>query len=82
MGEFSLSHIILVLIIVLIFFGPSKLPQLGQSLGQAIRGFKEGMNEMKGEARDLPPKRNEELSHDHQAQSEQYQRETTENKKS
>jgi len=44
MGEFSLTHILLVLIICLIFFGPSRLPALGQSLGKAIRGFKEGMD--------------------------------------
>lgn len=44
MGEFSISHITLILIVVLFFFGPSKLPQLGQSMGRAIRGFKDGMN--------------------------------------
>lgn len=84
MGEFSLSHIILVLIIVLIFFGPSKLPQLGQSLGRAIRGFKDGMNEINGEARDLPPKggENQQLNHDQQAKAEQLQRETSDQKKS
>lgn len=44
MGEFSLTHILIVLIIFLVFFGPKKLPQLGQSLGEAIRGFKDAMN--------------------------------------
>ena len=53
MGEFSLTHILLVAVIFLIFFGPSKLPQLGQSLGKAIRGFKEGLNEIDAEAKDL-----------------------------
>lgn len=46
MGEFSLSHILILTLILLIFFGPSRLPALGQSLGKAIRGFKEGMNEV------------------------------------
>jgi TatA/E family protein of Tat protein translocase len=45
MGEFSLTHIVILLVIVLIFFGPSKLPGLGKGLGEAIRGFKKGMNE-------------------------------------
>lgn len=54
MGEFSLTHILIVLIIVLLFFGPSKLPQLGQSVGKAIRGFKEGLNEIDAEAKPLP----------------------------
>lgn len=56
MGEFSLAHILIVLVIVLLFFGPSKLPQLGQSVGKAIRGFKEGLNEIDAEAKHLPNK--------------------------
>ncbi len=44
MGEFSLSHILLVAGILLLFFGPSKLPGLGKSMGEAIRGFKKGMD--------------------------------------
>lgn len=57
MGEFSLTHILIVLIIVLLFFGPSKLPQLGQSIGKAIRGFKDGLNEIDAEAKPLPKDR-------------------------
>lgn len=45
MGEFSLLHWVVVLFIALLFFGPSKLPQLGKSLGEAIRGFKKGIAE-------------------------------------
>lgn len=45
MGEFSIAHWLIVLAILLIFFGPSKLPGLGASLGKAIRGFKQGLNE-------------------------------------
>jgi sec-independent protein translocase protein TatA len=44
MGEFSLMHIIFFLAVLLIFFGPSKLPGLGKSMGEAIRGFKKGLN--------------------------------------
>lgn len=44
MGSFSIWHFIILLVIVLIFFGPNRLPGLGQSLGKAIRGFKEGLN--------------------------------------
>jgi TatA/E family protein of Tat protein translocase len=50
-GEFSLSHILLLSIIVLIFFGPSRLPALGQSIGKAIRGFKQGLSEIDAEAK-------------------------------
>jgi len=55
MGEFSLSHILILAVIFLIFFGPSRLPALGQSLGKAIRGFKEGLNEINIEAKDVGP---------------------------
>ena len=53
MGEFSLTHILLVAVIFLIFFGPSRLPQLGQSLGKAIRGFKQGLSEIDVDAKDI-----------------------------
>lgn len=39
----SLTHIIILLVVVLIFFGPSRLPGLGKSLGQSIRNFKKGL---------------------------------------
>ena len=40
------GEILVVLVLALLFFGPSKLPQLGSSLGQALRGFKKGLNEL------------------------------------
>lgn len=45
MGGMSIWHMMILLIIVLLVFGPSRLGDLGKSLGQAIRGFKKGMNE-------------------------------------
>ena len=50
MGEFSLTHWLIILVILMLFFGPSRLPQLGSSLGKALRGFKEGLNEKEKEA--------------------------------
>ncbi|MGE3386562.1 MAG: twin-arginine translocase TatA/TatE family subunit [Bdellovibrionales bacterium] len=41
----SIWHMVILLVIVLLVFGPSRLGDLGKSLGQAIRGFKKGMNE-------------------------------------
>ena len=37
------SHLIIVLVIALLIFGPSKLPQLGKGLGDGLRQFKEGI---------------------------------------
>ena len=36
-------HLLALIVIILIFFGPSKLPTLGKSMGEAIRGFKKGI---------------------------------------
>jgi sec-independent protein translocase protein TatA len=46
-GLLQPTHLLLILLIVLIIFGPKKLPEIGKSLGQSIRGFKEGMNQAK-----------------------------------
>ncbi len=39
------SELMVVLAIALVIFGPSKLPQLGEGLGKAIRGFKQGLKD-------------------------------------
>ncbi len=43
MGGMSLWHLLLIAIIVLVVFGPGRLPNVGKSLGEAIRGFKKGL---------------------------------------
>jgi sec-independent protein translocase protein TatA len=44
------GEILVVLVLALLFFGPSKLPQLGASLGQALKSFKKGLNSLHDEA--------------------------------
>ncbi|MGE5172204.1 MAG: twin-arginine translocase TatA/TatE family subunit [Betaproteobacteria bacterium] len=44
-GLFQPMHLILILLIVLIIFGPGKLPELGAGLGKSIREFKKAMKE-------------------------------------
>jgi sec-independent protein translocase protein TatA len=39
----GLPEILLILVMLLLFFGPSKLPALGASIGEAIKGFKKGI---------------------------------------
>ena len=53
MGEFSISHMLILAVILLVFFGPNKIPPFGQSLGKAIRGFKQGLNEIDTDAKDV-----------------------------
>lgn len=42
---FSFMHLLILLVIVLLIFGPSRLPGLGKSIGEAIRGFKKGLGD-------------------------------------
>ena len=52
MGEGLLQpmHLLLILGIALVVFGPKKLPELGKGLGEAIRGFKKGMQDISADA--------------------------------
>jgi len=43
MGEFSIFHWLVVLAIVLIFFGGRRIPEVMKGLGEGIRSFKDGM---------------------------------------
>jgi sec-independent protein translocase protein TatA len=45
MGSFSIWHWLIVLVIVMLVFGTKKLRNIGQDLGGAVKGFKEGMRE-------------------------------------
>jgi sec-independent protein translocase protein TatA len=42
-GLFQPIHLIFILLIVLILFGPGKLPELGKGLGKGIREFKDAL---------------------------------------
>lgn len=45
MGSLSIWHWLIVLLVIILVFGTSKLKNLGKDLGGAIKGFKEGMKE-------------------------------------
>jgi sec-independent protein translocase protein TatA len=44
-GLLQPMHLLVLLVIVLIIFGPGKLPELGSSIGKTIKGFKRSMGE-------------------------------------
>ena len=46
---FGTHEIILVLVIVVVLFGATKLPALGSAIGQSLKNFKRGMREAKAE---------------------------------
>ncbi len=52
-GSFGWMELVLILVIVLIIFGAGKIPQLGEGLGKAIKGFKKSVNEV--DAIDVTP---------------------------
>ena len=45
MFGFGMPELVIILVIMLVIFGPGKLPQLGASLGGAIRSFKKAAEE-------------------------------------
>lgn len=45
MGGLGFPEMVVILIIALVIFGPNRLPALGEGLGKAIRGFKEGLKD-------------------------------------
>ena len=48
-GLFQPTHLIIILVIALVVFGPSKVSDVGSSLGKAIRGFKKSMSDLTGD---------------------------------
>jgi sec-independent protein translocase protein TatA len=51
MGSFSIWHWLIVLVIVMLVFGTKKLRNIGQDLGGAVKGFKDGIKEGTNEAK-------------------------------
>jgi sec-independent protein translocase protein TatA len=45
----GMPELIVILIIVLVIFGANRLPQLGEGLGKAIKGFKKGISDSQDE---------------------------------
>lgn len=52
MFGYNFTTLIIILVIALLLFGPKRLPELGDSIGKAIRGFKKATE---GEPEILPP---------------------------
>ena len=57
MGSFSIWHWLIVLVIVMLIFGTKKLRNVGQDLGGAVKGFKDGMKDAIGadKPEEVPP---------------------------
>jgi len=49
-GLFQPMHLLLILVIALLLFGPKRLPEIGKGIGDGIRALKEGMKEQNAKA--------------------------------
>ncbi|MDQ1559399.1 MAG: sec-independent protein translocase protein TatA [Pyrinomonadaceae bacterium] len=58
---FGTQELLIILLIVFVLFGASRLPQLAKALGQSKRAFKDGLDEADDEARIAEAKRRERL---------------------
>lgn len=45
MGSFSIWHWLIVLLVIVLIFGTKKLRNIGEDLGSAVKGFKQGMKD-------------------------------------
>jgi sec-independent protein translocase protein TatA len=52
----GMPELIVILVIVLVIFGANRLPQLGEGLGKAIKGFKKGISDSSEGAKDSEKK--------------------------
>lgn len=66
MGTFSIWHWLVVLAIVVIVFGTKKLRNLGSDLGNAVKGFKEGMKGSEEDKVDSPLSQQQIINRSHE----------------
>lgn len=52
MGNLGLTEILLIGVVLLLFFGPSRLPELGKALGKGIQEFKKASREITASVKD------------------------------
>ena len=56
-GGIGMQEVLLIALVVLLFFGGKKIPELMKGLGKGVRSFKEGMNNMEKEIEEEPMKK-------------------------
>ena len=52
-GGLGMSEILLIALVVLLFFGGKKIPELMKGHGKGVRSFKDGMNEIEKDVTDI-----------------------------
>jgi sec-independent protein translocase protein TatA len=54
-GIFQPMHLVVILVVGVLLFGPKKLPELGKGLGEGIRGFKDALKNATEPQEPTPP---------------------------
>jgi sec-independent protein translocase protein TatA len=52
-GGIGMSEVLLIALVVLLFFGGKKIPELMKGLGKGVKSFKAGMNEIEKDIKDI-----------------------------
>ena len=58
-GGLGMQEVLLIALVVLLFFGGKKIPELMNGLGKGVRSFKEGMNDIKKDIEEEPTEKKE-----------------------
>ncbi len=56
-GGIGMQEVLLIALVVLLFFGGKKIPELMKGIGKGVRSFKEGMNSVEKEIEDTEQKK-------------------------
>jgi sec-independent protein translocase protein TatA len=59
LGSVSIWEILILLLVVLLIFGPKRLPEMGRSLGKGMREFKDSITGKDDDRAELPPPQEE-----------------------
>lgn len=52
-GGIGIQEVLLIALVVLLFFGGKKIPELMRGIGKGVRSFKEGMNDIEKEVKEV-----------------------------
>jgi len=55
-GNLGISELLVIFIIVLVFFGPRRMPEIARSLGSAMREFRRSLNQIQREFEEADPR--------------------------
>ena len=56
-GGIGMQEVLLIVLVVLLFFGGKKIPELMKGIGKGVRSFKEGMNNVEKEIDEIKKKK-------------------------